>query len=86
MPNEEIKPGSPDDPDNATKAVAKLQSRVRASSVRGTIKKIPRDRTKFICPNHPVRMLINMSDSNQRDRHNKMEEFECSCGVIYIKE
>jgi hypothetical protein len=81
----EIIPGSPNDPDNPQKALAALQKRIKASSVRGTVEKIPRDRTKFVCPNHPVKMVINMSDSSQRSKENKMEEFECSCGVTYIK-
>jgi hypothetical protein len=75
-----------DDPDNPARVLATLKNRVRASNVRGKIVYIPKDRTKFLCPNHSIRTVIELIDSNLRFKQNKFDEFECSCGTIYIKE
>lgn len=41
--------------------------------------------TKFLCPYHAVRTVIEMKESNQRDKRLKMTQFECSCGITYVK-
>lgn len=62
----------------------RLQRRIKTGqTVAGTIVHIPTD--KFLCPNHPIRTVIELKESNQRDKRLKLKEFECSCGTIYIK-
>lgn len=86
MQNEkEIEIGSAEDPDNPAKALSKLRNINAPSNVRGKIIYIPWERTKILCPYHRIRTLINMADSAQRDKNNKMIEYECDCGVIYIR-
>lgn len=41
--------------------------------------------TKFVCPFHAVRTVIEMQESAQRDKRLKMTQFDCSCGILYIK-
>lgn len=79
-----IKPGSPEDPDNPQRILSRLGKDDNFSN-NGKIKYIPWDRTKFTCPNHRITMVINMSDSGIRNKSNQMEEFQCDCGIIYIR-
>lgn len=84
MPEEVIiKPGSPNDPDNPSSVLARLGE--DRNNLINKIKYIPWDRTKFVCPNHKVRMVIVMADSGIRNKANQMEEYNCICGVIYIR-
>lgn len=66
--------------------LSKLKENRRAASVRGKIVTIPKELTRFVCPNHPTKTIIDMHESGQRKENNKMTEFECTCGTIYIKE
>lgn len=86
MENEkQIIPGSLEDPDNPQRALSSLQRKQIPSNIRGKVIYIPWDRTKFVCQFHKVKMTVNMSDNAIRDKGNKMAEFECDCGVIYIR-
>lgn len=81
----EIEIGSPNDPDNPQRALSQLQGRQVPSNIRGKLIYIPYERTKFLCPYHRVKTTVNMSDNPMRDKGNKMVEYECSCGVTYIR-
>lgn len=84
MPNEKvIAPGSPNDPDNPAIILGRLGEDRRTSY--NQIVYIPWDRTKFVCPNHSVRMTIVMADSPQRNKSHQMSEHTCVCGIIYIR-
>lgn len=86
MENEkQIIPGSAEDPDNPQRVLSRLGERNVSTSSQGKIVYIPWDRTKFVCPNHRVIMTINMSDSSYRGKSNKMEEYTCDCGIIYVR-
>lgn len=86
MENEnQITTDSANEPDYPRKALAALQRKQVPSNVRGKTIYIPWERTKFVCQFHKVRMTINMSDNSIRDKTHKMDEFECDCGVIYIR-
>jgi hypothetical protein len=50
---------------------------VRATFVGGKIQIVPADTNKFRCPNHKMRTIISMD--------NRIDEYECECGVIYRK-
>lgn len=41
--------------------------------------------TKFLCPYHAIKTVIEMKESSQRDKRLKMNQFECSCGITYVK-
>lgn len=85
MENEkQITIGSLEDPDNPQRVLSRLRE-FPTNTVASKIIYIPWDRTKFVCPNHKIRMTINMSDSGIRDKNNKMAEFKCDCGVTYIR-
>lgn len=66
--------------------LSKLKNRVKAASVRGKIVTIPREQIRFVCPNHTMKTVIDLHESGQRKEENKMIEFTCDCGTIYMKE
>lgn len=82
---EEIQIGSENDPDNPREALSSLSKREIPETFRGKIIYIPFERTKFVCPFHKMKTLINMADNPSREKSNKMVEFECQCGTIYIR-
>lgn len=85
MQNEsEIKPGSPNDPDNPARVLGRL-GEDRQNQFYNKIKYIPWDRTKFTCPNHNIKMTIVMADSSIRGKAYQMEDYKCDCGIIYIR-
>lgn len=65
--------------------LSKLKDRISTATVGGRIIKVPRDKVRFVCPNHKMKVVIDMSENSQRKEENKMEEFQCDCGTIYIK-
>lgn len=81
----EIEIGSEEDPDNPRRALSSIAKRQIPQTTRGKIIHIPYERTKFVCPFHKMRTTVNMSDNPIRDKANKMIEFECFCGTIYIR-
>lgn len=80
-----IEPGSENDPDNPRGILARLANKVPASFIPGKIIWIENDVTKFLCPNHETRMVVEMKESSQRHKNNKMTEFTCTCGAVYKK-
>lgn len=67
-------------------SLSRLQEPLTSQRNVPKIVELKRGQTKIVCPNHKFRTVIDVSENEfRRLPTSTMEEFECSCGVIYQK-